>query len=90
LKFLARTALFAAAGILIWVLGCRQIVHSWNLWKKSLKKHTAFPETPGILFVIAWFLVTFLPVSMGGRFFFHYYVQLLPPLCVLAAMGVEV
>jgi hypothetical protein len=29
--------------------------------------------------------LTFIPLSLGGRFYNHYYLQLVPPLCLLAA-----
>ncbi len=34
-----------------------------------------------------WFALTLVPVSTGGRFYHHYFLQLLPPLCLLAAFG---
>jgi 4-amino-4-deoxy-L-arabinose transferase-like glycosyltransferase len=33
-----------------------------------------------------WLAATLLPVSMGARFYGHYYIQMYPPLCVLAAV----
>jgi 4-amino-4-deoxy-L-arabinose transferase-like glycosyltransferase len=34
-----------------------------------------------------WAVATLLPISMGGRFYGHYYIQLYPPLCVLAGIA---
>lgn len=41
---------------------------------------------PALLWT-AWLLASFAAVCTGGRFYPHYYVQLLPPLCLLAAAG---
>jgi 4-amino-4-deoxy-L-arabinose transferase-like glycosyltransferase len=35
----------------------------------------------------AWLAATVLPVAMGGRFYGHYYIQMYPPLCVLAGVA---
>jgi hypothetical protein len=34
-----------------------------------------------------WLFASFLGVSPGGRFFGHYFNQILPPLALLAAWG---
>lgn len=35
--------------------------------------------------IILWFMLSIIPVSMGLRFYGHYFLLLLPPLCILAA-----
>lgn len=45
-------------------------------------------ERRKIFFVLLWLVATFIPVSVGGRFYGHYFLQLLPPLVILAATGV--
>jgi hypothetical protein len=37
---------------------------------------------------VVWAAGALVGVAAGGRFFLHYYLQLLPPLCLLAARGV--
>jgi hypothetical protein len=37
--------------------------------------------------LLIWFGVSFLGVASGGRFFAHYYFQILPGLCLLGARG---
>jgi hypothetical protein len=37
--------------------------------------------------VLTWFLAAFVAFNLGGLYWSHYYVQLLPPLVVLAAIG---
>jgi 4-amino-4-deoxy-L-arabinose transferase-like glycosyltransferase len=36
-----------------------------------------------------WFLFSLVPVFVGGRFYGHYFIHLLPSLCCLAAVGVS-
>jgi hypothetical protein len=38
-------------------------------------------------FVLMWLGTSFVGMAMGGNWFLHYFQQLLPPLCVLAALG---
>lgn len=40
--------------------------------------------------LLIWFAVSFAGVSTGGRFFAHYYFQVLPSLCLIGARGVDV
>jgi 4-amino-4-deoxy-L-arabinose transferase-like glycosyltransferase len=35
--------------------------------------------------LVSWLLASFVAVSMGGRFYPHYFIQVLPPLAVMAA-----
>lgn len=35
--------------------------------------------------ILIWFLLSIIPVCMGGRFYGHYFLQLYPALCILAA-----
>ncbi|MDO8644936.1 MAG: glycosyltransferase family 39 protein, partial [bacterium] len=37
-------------------------------------------------FLLLWFFLTLIPVCMGNRFYGHYFIQLLPPLCLLAGI----
>ena len=40
--------------------------------------------------LLIWFGVSFLGVAAGGRFFAHYYFQVLPGLCLIGARGLQV
>jgi 4-amino-4-deoxy-L-arabinose transferase-like glycosyltransferase len=40
-----------------------------------------------VLFHAIWLLATMLPVATGWRFYGHYYIQMYPPLCILAGIG---
>lgn len=57
---------------------------------RTLKKNTLDPNTkkPVIYILITLFLLNLIPVCMGGRFYAHYFLQLLPTLSILAAFAV--
>jgi hypothetical protein len=40
-----------------------------------------------VIFLILWFILDWLVVSLGKRVFYHYFVFLLPSLCLLASNG---
>ncbi|MBI4125830.1 MAG: glycosyltransferase family 39 protein [Deltaproteobacteria bacterium] len=37
--------------------------------------------------LLLWFGLSFIPVCAGGRFYGHYFLQLLPPLCIAAGLA---
>lgn len=41
----------------------------------------------GPLLVLLWLLLSIVPVCVGGKFYEHYFLQLFPPLCILAGEG---
>jgi hypothetical protein len=47
----------------------------------------AEPRAPRPVFALAWLVAMMPAVAAGDRFFPHYYLMLLPPLCLLAAPG---
>jgi 4-amino-4-deoxy-L-arabinose transferase-like glycosyltransferase len=51
----------------------------------ALRLRAKFPEV--VRFHALWLVACALPISMGGRFYGHYYVQAYPPLCALAAVA---
>lgn len=86
LKLFLRTAHVAALGFVVWVLALKKSWESIRLWWEALRHHTP-PESLQVLYCVGWFLCTFIPVSMGGRFFYHYYMQFTPPVCTVAAVA---
>ncbi|MBI2340283.1 MAG: hypothetical protein HYU99_07970, partial [Deltaproteobacteria bacterium] len=44
-----------------------------------------FYRSPCHLLILLWFVLSLVPVAMGGRFYGRYFIQILPPLCLLAA-----
>jgi hypothetical protein len=57
-------------------LGAAPLV--WWLAIKNRRAHR------GLTIALA---ATILPIFLGGRFYNHYYLQLVPPLCILASLG---
>ncbi|MDO8518697.1 MAG: glycosyltransferase family 39 protein [Deltaproteobacteria bacterium] len=62
---------FVLSSLLLWVLAFLSVREERNPFK---------------IFLLLWFALSLIPVSMGGRFYGHYFIQLLPPLCLLAGM----
>ncbi len=73
-RFLVGTAAYAlGAAPLLWLFACR----------RSRRIADAGRIRAGLVLAL-W--LTWIPVSLGGRFYNHYYLQLVPPLCLLAAL----
>ena len=60
------------AAPLLWILACR----------RCRRIRDASRIRAGLILCL-W--LTWIPVSLGGRFYNHYYLQFVPPLCLLAA-----
>jgi 4-amino-4-deoxy-L-arabinose transferase-like glycosyltransferase len=65
--------IFAAAPLL-WVFALRESVRAWDAVRAML---------------VSALVLTWVPVSLGGRFYEHYFLQFAPPLAVLAGVGAE-
>jgi 4-amino-4-deoxy-L-arabinose transferase-like glycosyltransferase len=73
-RLFSKTGLFMAANVVPVVLAFFAVRHR--------QKGTFW-----FSFLILWFLGAMVAVMVGGRFSAHYYVQLYPPLIMLAAIG---
>jgi hypothetical protein len=72
-RFLLGTVAYGfGAGPLLWLFACR----------RSRRIVAAGRIRAGLVLAL-W--LTWIPVSLGGRFYNHYYLQFVPPLCLLAA-----
>ncbi|MBW2307005.1 MAG: glycosyltransferase family 39 protein [Deltaproteobacteria bacterium] len=67
---------------------------NWLLWGLALfrighvlHRRTFWPRSDSLFFLWAFF--AFIGASMGGRGFGHYYLQMLPPLCLLGAFSLK-
>jgi len=74
-SFLIRFGTYALATVPLWYLAL-------YTFKKLLFKSSA-----RVLFFI-WFITSLIPVFVGGRFYPHYFLHVLPALCGLAAFGI--
>ncbi|EKD42793.1 MAG: hypothetical protein ACD_73C00019G0004, partial [uncultured bacterium] len=79
---LLKTIGFGLATLLPSVLALSLLLHPSQWFKKQDQATTRL-----ILFSVLWLLLSFIPVAMGGRFYGHYYIQLYPPLILLAAIA---
>src|SRR4029078_11316611 len=77
LKLMARGRLvLVPASPALWLLGATGLA-------LAIKRVTRAESALTLL----WFCGSCLPLSLGGRFFAHYFLQLFPPLVLLASMG---
>jgi len=60
----------------------------WVFLVRALKEKI-FSNRLNTLFFL-WFVLSLIPVCIGGRFYSHYFIPLLPSLCGLAAIGFKV
>lgn len=73
-----RLLLFLAATVVPWVAAL------WTLKPGTLTAARS-ADGPQVRLAQLWVLASFLPVCAGGRLYGHYFVQLLPPMALLAA-----
>jgi len=62
------------AAPLLWILALREAVRPWDAVRATL---------------VSALLLTWIPVSLGGRFYEHYFLQFATPLAVLAGVGAD-
>lgn len=81
LRYLMRTALVGLAAPLIWYLATHTL-------RALIRGHHDTDELKTIVvFLFLWTLSCWFVVALGKRVFFHYFVFLLPPLSLLAALS---
>ncbi|GEM_PF-2936700 len=66
--------------LLLWGLAIDRLIHFLREKAKTLPETSAYESLIWI-----WFFLSFIPVSIGKRFEDHYFLFLIPPLCVLSA-----
>lgn len=76
--FFDLTPRFVVVWLILWIFGFAAI-------KQALRNPRVIPV--GQHLVILWLAGSALAVCIGGKFFGHYYIQLLPPLTILAAVS---
>ena len=69
-----RLALFVVATLPLWVAAAAAVAGSWGA-----------PRQPAAIAVDLWLLLSLGGVLLGGRLYGHYFIQVLPPLVVLAS-----
>ncbi|MGH7454279.1 MAG: hypothetical protein ACRENG_23190, partial [bacterium] len=77
-RFFDLTPRFVMVWLILWIFGFAAI-------KRAMRNPREIPT--GHHLVILWLAGSVLAVCIGGKFFGHYYIQLLPPLTILAAVS---
>ena len=71
-----------ASSFLLWYFAARRIGHViadlFRTTRNQIAKHEEY-------LVVFWFFFSIIPVCTGGKFYGHYFLQLYPALCILAA-----
>lgn len=76
---------YAVQFIFIWAL---LFIISYNYFKLQLKEFFILRFNESTL-ILLWLAGSFIVVCAGFRFFPHYFIQFLPALCVMTALGAE-
>lgn len=61
------------------------VLSSLYLWVRGIFSLRSIKENDGVLFGGLWFMISLFAVVAGGRFYTHYFIQLIAPLCFLVA-----
>jgi 4-amino-4-deoxy-L-arabinose transferase-like glycosyltransferase len=76
---------------ILWLLALAGIAWKWQELRKSrvfgLESSTGDQQVGTWFIMSTWPLFSFLGVSLGGHFYGHYYIQIIPPLAVLGGVG---
>lgn len=76
-SFATRVFPYILSTLILWVLAFR----------KGVRHFFDSHDQVYSLKMILWFFLSLIPVSISGRYYAHYFYQLLPALCALAAMN---
>jgi len=82
-KAFIRGGSFILATFLLWYFGVKRIFASLRNFSSSE------PHSSAEYLILVWFFFSLVAVSAGGRFYDHYFLQVLPALCILASLEAE-
>ncbi|HEY7546651.1 MAG TPA: glycosyltransferase family 39 protein [Blastocatellia bacterium] len=80
---IGRTLSYVAFNAALWILA------AWTVARAIRNKERADERRRADLMVALWGAASLAAVFPGGRFFGHYFIQVLPALCLLASRGAE-
>jgi len=79
---------------LLWLLALAAIAYYWKELRKSVTadegKNSQSWRSSGWFLIAIWPLFSLMGVVAGGRFFPHYYIQMIPSLAILGGAGLMV
>ncbi len=94
LVFYHRTKDILRENGLLWLLALAAIAYYWKELRKAVTvdegKNSQSWRSSGWFLIAIWPLFSFMGVVAGGRFFPHYYIQMIPSLAVLGGVGLMV
>ncbi len=79
--------LYSASGFVSRTLPVTAFALVFLATKESKVRQNGFEDFNSKAFIAIWFIFCALSVSLGGRFFGHYFIQVMPALCVLGGAG---
>ena len=74
---------FVLSTIILWVLSCvwmKHVVADFRNQRKSFSSHFS-------LFLVLWLAASMYAAFLGNRMYGHYFIQILPPLSLMAALA---
>lgn len=79
---------------LLWLLALAATIYHWQELRKGVTadegENSQSWRSSGWFLMAIWPLFSLLGVVAGGRFFPHYYIQMIPPLAILGGAGLMV
>lgn len=76
-RFVWRVGTFVGCTLALWFLAEKVVFHKWDDPDLRDLRDANF----------LWFILSFIAMSVGGRFYPHYFLQILPALSALGGMG---
>ncbi|MEJ2430866.1 MAG: hypothetical protein P8075_18405 [Deltaproteobacteria bacterium] len=79
---------------LLWLLALAGIAWHWEIPEDSGRSGFSDKPQPWRMtasgLMALWPLFSMIGIGLGGRFFAHYYIQIIPPLAVLGGLGLRI
>jgi 4-amino-4-deoxy-L-arabinose transferase-like glycosyltransferase len=80
-RFASHVGSYVAATFPLWIALGAQLFHRFSKYITGAPINRPIPT-----WIWGWFLFSIPAVLAGGRFYGHYFIQLLPPLCIIAGI----
>jgi 4-amino-4-deoxy-L-arabinose transferase-like glycosyltransferase len=88
--FLARMKKILSENGFLWLTAFAGIGFRWSVMQRTVggsKQTTESWQRTAWIFMATWPIFSFIGVALGGRFFPHYFIQIIPSLAVLGGVG---
>ncbi len=88
-KIIGRTGYFVILTLPAWIAVIKYCSSKINEYRNATLKGKNKTEYSWLSFLILWLCFSIYGATLGGRGYGHYFIQLVPPLSLLAAAGYE-